>query len=71
MTGRIYRIYRIREKRVKGATAYFITLPSDVAREWLKISPYVVIERDPNDPFVLHVRLVKAEEVGGAGARRG
>jgi multisubunit Na+/H+ antiporter MnhE subunit len=59
----VKRIYRIREKRVKGATAYFVTLPSDVARAWLKISSYVVIERDPSDPFVLHVRLVKAEEV--------
>jgi hypothetical protein len=70
MTGRIY---RIREKRVKGATAYFITLPSEVAREWLKISSYVVIERDPSNPFVLHVRLVlvRAEEVGGAGEGRG
>jgi hypothetical protein len=34
-----------------------------VAREWLKISSYVVIERDPSDPFVLHVRLVKLGEV--------
>jgi hypothetical protein len=59
----VSRIYRIREKRIKGATAYFITLPSDVAREWLKISSYVVIERDPSDPFVLHVRLVKLGEV--------
>jgi adenylate kinase len=57
------RIYRIREKRVKGATAYFITLPSEVAREWLKISSYVVIERDPNDPFVLRIRLVKLGDV--------
>jgi hypothetical protein len=59
----VSKLYRIREKRIKGATAYFITLPSDVAREWLKISSYVVIERDPSDPYTLHVRLVKLGEV--------
>ena len=59
----VSRIYRIREKRIKGATAYFITLPSDVAREWLKISSYVVIERDPQDPYALRVRLVKLGDV--------
>jgi hypothetical protein len=56
-------LYRIREKKVGRTVAYFITLPSEVAREWLKISSYVVIERDPNDPFVLRIRLVKLGDV--------
>jgi hypothetical protein len=59
----VKRVYRIREKKVGRTVAYFITLPSEVARVWLQISSYVVIERDPLDPYALRVRLVKLGDV--------
>lgn len=46
-----------------GAVAYFITIPSGVARKWVRVLRFVVIERDPLDPYALRVRLVKLGDV--------
>jgi hypothetical protein len=67
----VERVYLIRwrkevQAKKEGKKEYFeyyVTLPADVAREWVKVSRYVRFERDPSDPYVLIVRLVKPEEV--------
>jgi hypothetical protein len=56
-------IYMIREKRLNGTTQYLVQLPTEIAREWTKISKLVKYETDPNNKYVLKMRLVKAEEL--------
>jgi hypothetical protein len=64
------RVYLIRWKRVQAKKEgekeyfeYYVTLPSEVAQKWLKVSRYVRFKQDPSDPYVLIIRLVKPEEV--------
>lgn len=53
----------IREKRLNGTTQYLVQLPTEIAREWTKISKLVKYETDPNNKYVLKMRLVKAEDL--------
>jgi len=53
----------IRVKKLNGTTQYLIQLPTEIAREWTKISKLVKYEVDPNNKYVLKIRLVRAEEL--------
>jgi hypothetical protein len=67
------RLYLIRWRRAGGKHEYYeyyVTLPADIAREWVKVSRYVVFERDPADPYALRICLVRPQRPGlGEGER--
>jgi len=56
-------VYMIREKKLNGTTQYLVQLPTEIAREWTKISKLIKYETEPSNKYVLKMRLVKAEEL--------
>jgi hypothetical protein len=61
------RLYLIRWRRAGGKHEYYeyyVTLPAEIAREWVKVSRYVKIEHDPADPYTLRIHLVKPQRLG-------